>query len=281
MVVSAGGARLGKNVKLRLPKNVTIRLQIDELSEILQEYKRLPVELRQPTLPASRPPKESNVPRPPPGGLILRCHCSYLEGNELGQVTRSKEYYYKENPKPWEAETQTDTFWMTEKEWKSLAPRAETKVGDVSEVPGNLQARFFSTVGIEYMAGSRSSLDPRQTTMTLTVQSVSTKFVVLSLDGYGSMGVEFEAGQSDNKHGRGCEVRLIGKVVYDLQARSFKNIEIAGVGEAWGGKGPVRIKGDSWLYGISCEIVSPDSPINRIPPYNLLHHRKSFHYFQK
>jgi hypothetical protein len=35
------------------------------------------------------------------------------------------------------------------------------------------------------------------------------------------------------------------------------------------------------MYGIACELVTGDSPIDRIPPYNLLHYNGAGPYFEK
>ena len=42
-----------------------------------------------------------------------------------------------------------------------------------------------------------------------------------------------------------------------------------------------EIKGDGypWLYGVACELVTGDSPIDRVPPYNLLHYGSAGPYF--
>lgn len=60
-----------------------------------------------------------------------------------------------------------------------------------------------------------------------------------------------------------------------------------GVGKAWGNKRnytrrEMGIEGYPWMYGIACELVTADSPIDRIPPYNLLHYNSSgMPYFPK
>ena len=37
----------------------------------------------------------------------------------------------------------------------------------------------------------------------------------------------------------------------------------------------MSIEGYPWKYGIACELVTGNSPIDRIPPYNLLHYNGS------
>ena len=41
----------------------------------------------------------------------------------------------------------------------------------------------------------------------------------------------------------------------------------------------VRVEPYPWRYGIACELVSGDSPYDRIPPYNMLHYGGREPYF--
>ncbi len=274
---TAGGLTFGNDRQLKLRER--------DLAPVLKEFLSLPESQRRPDIedPAAAKPAQRPVPDPPVGGLIIRGYCTYLRTDEAGDVVRAKEYYYKENPDRWAAETQSDMLWLTADEWKSFIP-ADPKVGDQIEVAQRIQTRFFSTIGIDYMEGSVNSLPPRDTTMTLTVEKVSPAKIELRLDGYGRLGKEYDEKAKTESHSRGCEVRVIGVVHYDRKAQKIDRFDIVGIGEAWGNKmnyvhREVRLPRDRWLYGIACELVTGDSPTDLIPPYNLLHYNSVGPYF--
>ncbi len=279
VATTAGGRTLGEETHLRL--------RAKELAAVLDEYQRLPEAERKPQLEdaATATPPKRPVPDPPAGGLVLRGFCTYLARDEAGQIVRSKEYYYKENPDRWAAETQSDMLWLTREEWKSLVP-ANPKPGDRVEVAAGIQRRFFSTIGIDYMEGSVNSLPPRETSLTLTVERVTPAGVDLRLDGYGRLGKEFDPQLRSEPRSRGCEIRVLGRLHYHAEKQAFDRFDIVGVGEAWGNKmdyvrREVRLDRYPWLYGIACELVTGDAPVDRIPPYNLLHYGAAGPYFAK
>jgi hypothetical protein len=234
-------------------------------------------ELEDPNL--AQPPKRP-VPQPPAGGLIVRGFCTYVRrpsGAEApDRIVRSTEFYYKENPDRWAAETQSDMLWLTEPEWRSLVPR-EPKPGDRIEVAAAIQKRFYSTIAIDYMEGSVNSLPPHETTMTITVEQVTPNAIVMRLNGYGRMGKELNDELRKEKNSRGGEIRVLGYVNYDRRRDAIDRFDLVGVGEAWGNKmdyvhREIRVEAYPWRYGIACELVRGDLPIDRIPPYNMLHY---------
>jgi len=225
------------------------------------------------------------VPHAPPGGLVMRGFCTYLRSElpEAGRFIRSKEFYYKENPDRWAAETQSDMLWLTRAEWQSLVP-ADPRPGAEAAVAEAIQKRFFSTIAIDYMEGSVNALAPRETRMTLTVERVTPEAIEMRLDGYGRLGRELEEELRKQPNSRGCEVRLLGFVTYDRSKAAIGRFDVLGIGEAWGNKmeyvhREVRLESYPWRYGIACELVTGDSPYDRIPPYNLLHYGSGLPYF--
>ena len=150
VVATAAGQTVGKE---------GLRLRKRDLQAVLEQYKRLPQEQRLKALddPAKAQPPKRAVPQPPRNGLIVRGYCTYMRHDEKNQIVRSREYYYKENPDRWLAETQSDLLWLTGPERKSLIP-ANPRPGDRHEVARPIQKRFYSTIGIDYMEGSVNSL---------------------------------------------------------------------------------------------------------------------------
>lgn len=270
VAVTAGGRRLGGKEHLKLRER--------ELGPALDEFRKLPEEERKPTLPDAKeaqPPKRP-VPPPPENGLILRGYCTYLKRDPEGRIVRSPEFYYRQNPDRWPVETQSDFFWLREKEWKALVP-ASPKVGDTIEVAAPVQKRFYGTMAIDYMEGSVNSLAPRESTMTLKVEKVADDRIQLRLDGKSLLGKDANESAKQEKNSRGGEIRILGFVEVDRKTGAFDRFDLVGVGRAWGNKmeyvsREVKLDAYPWLYGIACELVKTRTPIDVIPPYNMLHY---------
>ena len=79
-------------------------------------------------------------------------------------------------------------------------------------------------------------------------------------------------------------MRVAGRLSYNTRARAFTRFDLVGVGRAWGNKmrytrREIRLDDYPWTYGIACELVRPSSPMDRIPPYNLVHYGSAGPYF--
>lgn len=276
---TAGGRRLGQGADLRLRER--------ELSRVLEEFRALPAAERSPELPSTlgaQPPRQP-VPPPPPRGTVLRGYCAYLERDASEKLVRAKRFYYEENPDRWAAETQSDTFWLTEEESKSLVP-AVLSEGLRIDAPSRIQKRLFSTLGIDYMEGSVNSLRVRESSLTLTVESISESAIELRIDGDAKLGKPFEEKARKEPRSRGSEVRIIGRAAYDRAKGAFTRLDLAGIGRAWGSKmdyvdREIRIREHPWWYGVACELVSGSAPMDRIPPYNMLHYGEAGKYFEE
>ncbi len=276
VVATAGGRVLGGKSRLRLRSM--------ELAGVLAEYRALPTSDRKVELedPSTATPPKRPVPAPPVDGLIIRGYCTYLALQD-GKLDRRPQYYYKENPDRWAAETQSDMLWLKASEWKSLIPK-NLRPGSRVDVPAAIQRRFYSTIGIDYMEGSVNSLKTRETSLALTVHRVSDDEIELRVEGFGRMGKPREESSRTESHSRGCEIRIAGRARYDAQKKRFSRFDLVGVGRAWGNKmqytrREIRLDEYPWTYGIACELVRPDSPRDRIPPYNLLHYGSAGPYF--
>ena len=271
----------------RLAEKSDLKLRAVNLAPVLAEFRALPEAERRPTLedPDKATPPDRPVPEPPAGGLVIRGYCAYTTKAAEGKIARARQYYYRENPDAWAAETQSDMLWLTEDEWKSLIP-ADPKPGIVHEVAAPIRERFFSTIGIDYMEGSVNSLPVRSSTMTLTVTESDALGITMRLNGYGHMGEPFSEQTRDKPNSRGCEIRVLGQVHYDAGTRKIDRFDVAGSGQAWGNKmeytkREIRIDDYPWNYGIACELVTGTRAIDRIPPYNLLHYGSAGPYFKK
>lgn len=278
VVATAGGRILGAGNNLKLREK--------ELAPVLEEYRKLPEAERQPQLPdpAEAVRAKREMPKPPAHGLIIRGYCTYMKKEKDGKVDRATEFYYKENPDRWAAETQSDMLWLTQSEWQSLVP-SDPSPGSRMDVAHPIQKRFFCTIGIDYMQGSVNSLPARDMAMTLTVRKVTPGAIELRLDGYARLGKEFDANLRGKPNTRGSEIRVLGYLTYDRMKKAMTRFDVVGVGEAWGVKRTdrleVRLGEHPWVYGIACELVEGDSPMDLIPPYNLLHYNSTGPYFSK
>lgn len=256
----------------------SLRLRERELAGVLRDYRSLPESDRKAALPdplAAKPP-ERLVPRAPVNGLVARGYCTYLRRAPDGSIIRSKEFYYKENPNRWAAETQSDMFWLTESEWRSLLP-PNSKPGDHVTVSDVIRNRFFCTIGIDYLEGSVDALAARRSDMMLTVERVTDDGIDLRLNGSAELGRAFDANLRRKPNSRGCEVGVLGFVHFNNRKNAIDRFDVVGVGRAWGSKmgyvdREIRVAEYPWMYGIAVELVAGDSPADRIPPYNMLHY---------
>lgn len=260
-----------------------VRLREKDLAPLLAAFRALPESARKPQLPDPRSatPARRPVPKAPTGGLVVRGYCTYLKIDESGKAQRAKRLYYQQNPDAWAAETQSDMLWLTAAEWRSLIPE-NSSAGTQIAIPEEIQRRFFSTIGIDYMEGSVNALPLRESTMSITVEAAGR----LRIDGFGKMGKPHATGSEKEPRTRGCELRVIGRIHYDLKEKRITAFDLAGVGEAWGNKmeytrREIGIPGLRWQYGIACELVTgtTPAPADLIPPYNLLHYGSKMKYF--
>ena len=284
VAVTASGRALGDGEEHR----GHVRLRETDLAPLLAAFHVLPEHERQPTLPDAADAKapERPVPMPPKGGLIVRGYCTYMKANQEAPPKRAKQFYYKENPDAWAAETQSDMLWLTEPEWRSLIP-VEGQVDTKMKVSDAIQQRFFSTMGIDYMEGSVNALPVRESEMTITLDAnASTGQMLLLIEGYAKMGQPLDPSSKQDPRSRGCELRITGRILYDSKKDKIGAFDLAGVGKAWGNKmdytrREIRLPNSPWHYGIACELVSGKSPYDRIPPYNMLHYGSGMKYFSE
>lgn len=258
-----------------------VRLLEKDLAPLLTAFRVLPEGTRKPKLPdpKSATPAKRPVPKASKNGLVVRGYCTYLKTDERGKAQRAKRLYYQQNPDAWAAETQNDMLWLTEAEWRSLIPKIST-AGTEIIVPEEIQRRFFSTIGIDYMEGSVNALPLRKSTMTITVEKPGQ----LRIEGSGKMGEAYTDQSKTDPRTRGCELQVTGRIDYDPEQKKITAFDLVGIGEAWGNKmeytrREIGIPGTRWKYGIACELVTGTAPNDLIPPYNMLHYGGMMNYF--
>ena len=280
VAVTAGGDALGDGKNHR----GHVLLTEKTLAPILEEFRKLPDNIRKPSLPdgsKATPPKRP-VPSPPANGLIIRGYCTYMEKTPAGP-RKAKRFYYEENPNAWAAETQSDMLWLTEAEWRSLIPASLTK-GQKLEVSGEIQRRLFSTIGIDYMEGSVNALPVSSSNLTISVEDTKGDTVTLSLAGSATTGKATSPDTNTKDRTRGSQINVIGRLLYDKEKNLITAFDLAGIGNAWGNKmnytnRAIRLKADNWRYGIAAELVTTRTPYDLVPPYNMLHYGSGMKYF--
>ena len=275
---TAGGRLLGAGKALRMRER--------ELAAVLDEFRALPEEERKPKIevPENVAPPKRPLPPPPANGLVLKGFCTYLRADETGRILRSREWYYRQNPDRWPAETQCDRLWLTETEWRALVP-VDPKKGDRADVAGPVQRRFFQTIGIDYMEGSVNALPARDSSMTLTIEGATAETVSMRLEGTARLGKASAENDRQEKNSRGSELRVLGYLSYDRAKKELTRFDVVGLGRAWGNKmeyvgREVKLDAYPWLYGIAVELVATRRPIDVIPPYNMLHYGSGLKYFE-
>ncbi|MDG2122825.1 MAG: hypothetical protein P8J87_03950, partial [Verrucomicrobiales bacterium] len=136
----------------------------------------------------------------------------------------------------------------------------------------------------DYMEGSVNALPVRSSAMTLTVKESVGGVVRMWLEGEAEMGVPFDEHDREAGRSRGCRVEVEGWVEFEVVSKAFVRFDVAGAGEAWGNKmeytrREIGIDDYPWVYGVAFELVTGDAPVDRVPPYNMLHYGGGMNYF--
>jgi hypothetical protein len=269
-LATASGRRLADPVNRGLPN----------LEKVWSEWSLHPEADRRPKLPKpiQDRPKSARL-TPPPGALILRVYFSYLDtlpGGEVAPVKRTR----------WNSEIMdsrfpgTDTMWITEKEWTSMAPAAPRK-GDPVPFPITLQNRILAYYTAPELIGwnNRAYGEVRGAEFSLTVEEVTAGGFRLRLEGFARKGKPFDP---KGIAPEGGDFRFLGFPRYDSKKKAFDRFDVIALGKAWGGsgedingggKGP-RVEyvpiyeraGRPYSSGIAFELVSGERPADRVPP---------------
>jgi len=228
--------------------------------------------------------------KPPDGGLIVKIYyrafmredgrLRYVAGkdlwhDELGRNTEeSYDVLYPGSLTTPQA--QPDHMWLTEAEWKSLLPAAP-RDGDVFAVPAAITDRIIRWhLNPLTVYGETNALNPKEVLageLNLTVDAVAPDFVRLRLDGFASLGTaappaDVVAGKRACIDQWGYEPRLLGFLEYDPKERRITRFDVVALGDHFGRLGIADSASRVGLQplGISFELVTGDSPADRIPP---------------
>lgn len=244
----------------------------DNLRRCIEDYKNLPKADRVPgTLIEAA---EGKIPTPPPGGLVLNAYCTYLDRDANGDHSRAKWMLNDIYPttmagKTEPATTGNDMVWLTEAEWRAMAP-SEPKKGQSVAVPPSVRKRILGLHACDFhpVSGGHRPGAPRAGDLVLTVEGVSSNAVDLRLDGFAETGKEFDPAAP----AEGCSMRFLGYLSYDLSRKRFVRFDAVGVGECWGKRTNAARSGKNdaplqrWPLGVAFELVTGDRPVDRTPP---------------
>jgi hypothetical protein len=229
-------------------------------------------ESEQRALPAGEPasPEEAARCAPPREGLILAAHIRNLKRDPAGDLARIEPDDLKDTTQypewnPIYLEPAHYHVWLTEDEWRSLAP-ASPKIGDRFPVPDPIQKRLFRyhlVNGTFGLPGRWRLEDIRAGELSLTVEAIE-PVVRLRLEGSALLATDPDIDQAE----RGYDARLEGWLEYDPAAQAITRLDIVAVGDYWGGDyegGRFKRPGRTPL-GIAFELVQGVRAIDRAPP---------------
>src|SRR5262249_36544468 len=132
-------------------------------------------------------------------------------------------------------EPNRDFLWMTEPEWRALAPE-NPKTGDVVVVPLSVRERIFRFHLIDAakgVGGPWAREDIRKGGLAGTVTEVSAERIGMRLDGSAVM-----ANQPDLTRAEALmDVRMLGRLEYDRRAKVFTRFDVAALAPYRGVRG--------------------------------------------
>jgi hypothetical protein len=258
-------------------------------AKVLDEFRKLPESERAPGAVAvpDLKPDERLIPPPPEGGLVLKVHARFLARDEKGELRYPRPDDFplmsggSTSKNPWKLflEPNTEYLWLTEDEWKALVPADPKKGQEVPVGPGvvDRMARFHLTPrrAMTSEGGILRKQDVRTARAVLRVEDVTAECVRLRLDGQVHTGTEFDRDRATTPNGPlgfGFRAPLAGVVEYDRAKQRFRRFDVVAVGEVWGrwgdanGKSLFAERPGSTPFGFAFELVTGDSPTERIPP---------------
>jgi hypothetical protein len=232
------------------------------LKDALAKWRKLPESERRPgavTVPELARTDSRYTRTPPPGGLIVNVFTRLLDRDANGELCDAD---CKGNRGD---EAARDHLWLTESEWRSLAP-ARAKRGDQFPLADKIAERICRFHLIDNTRGEPplwGREEVRSRKFTITVEEASSAGIRVRLDGAAVIATHADASKAD----RGYDVRLMGYIHFDTANDALDRFELVAVGDHWGdgtytrGARPGRTP-----LGVAFELASGKSPSDRVPP---------------
>ncbi len=257
--------------------------------KVLEAFKQLPESERAPG--AVKVPdidrSEALIPSPPEGGLVLKVHARFLDGEYGKEIRHAKTEDFPlmaDKPKVRERwrlflEPNTEYMWLTREEWRKLVPRSPVKDQRIEVDPSiaHRMARFHLTPkrATTSEGGIVHSKNVRTTNLELIVDTVTPKSITMHLQGYVHWGTDFDAEQARTPNGplmMGYATPIYGRLEFDRAEQEFARFDIVAPGHVWGRWGDANRKSmyverpGKTPFSFAFELATGDSPTERIPP---------------
>jgi len=274
------------------------------LKEAVEKFKALPEGERKPEIGKTESAAKARPYRtPPPGALVARVYCAYLDRDEAGGWSRAKRMYQNTHDgqptNPVEPSlTWVDMMWLTAEEVKALSPEGKAK-GERVAVPPSVRRRLFRYYACDLFR--RPVDNVREGELALAVDDVAPGSVRLRLEGWAKTGAAFDASNSLQGYRRGtvggpknaetstlhgAEFRFLGFLNYDLAKKAFDRFDAVGLGEAWGWftegyRGGPHEPRRPLPVGVAFELVAGDRPADQVTPFGALPYAFGNSYFKE
>lgn len=254
----------GKLLAYRNPNNA--QAMLDDLRKALAAWKRLPESERKPgaveVAEQSADALDKDYLRePPPGTLIVNVYTRVLDRDNQGKFctcSGGKNGYEGFG-------ASLDHLWITQAEWKSLAPNRRVK-GESYALPRSLAERILQFHLVDNTRGEPDHWtlgQIRSQKLAVEVVESSSSEVKLRLEGSALMATGAEVEKSK----RGYDVALLGNLTFNKQRQAFTRFDIVALGDHWGeGTYTKRARPGKTPLGVAFELADPSSPRDRVPP---------------
>lgn len=232
------------------------------LQQGLQVWKKLPESQRAPgavKVPDQGPVDETYYRQPPRGGLIANVSTRALDRADSSGYSDAVCKAGRGD------EAARDHLWLTEAEWKSLAP-ANAKKGERFPLPTPIAERLLRFHLVDNTRGEPPSWHPdeiRSNNLSLVVEKSTRSEALLRLEGTVLLATDADA----SKARRGYDAYLLGWIQLDRKKGTVERFDIVAIGEHWGegsftrGARPGRTP-----LGVAFDLVRGDSPADHVAP---------------
>lgn len=234
----------------------------NELSQALQQFRKLPEEQRRPkALQVGEPAKVDPTyeREPPKGGLIVTVFTRILDREEGGDL-RHGTCNFRGGDK-----AARDHLWLTAGEWRQLIPAEPTKGQAVSPTAALVWrlARFHLVDNTRGEPPNWALGHLRKLDLKMTVDEVNDAGVALKLQGTLLLSTAPNPATAD----RGYDVALLGYIHYSKTKDRIDRFDLVAVGDHWG-QGPYTrgARPGRTPLGVAFELARGDHPADRVPP---------------